>query len=76
MKMSSIFIKNKWGGETMTLDEVKAYYKNCYQFRLETGMSMANFGNWKRRGSIPAKSQIRLQTLTNGKLKVRMRDIR
>ncbi|MBP9829808.1 MAG: hypothetical protein KBD04_07250 [Proteobacteria bacterium] len=54
----------------MTLDEIKKFYKNSYNFEKTTGMSHTNWVNWHAKGYVPIQSQIRLFRASNGKLKV------
>ncbi len=58
----------------MTLDEVKKMFPTAYRFGKETGMMTATYLNWFRYGYIPLKSQVRLEHITNGKLKARLED--
>jgi hypothetical protein len=58
----------------MTVDEVRKYYGNSYQFKKRTGMSDATFRNWMKRGFIPEESQYKLDRITNGKLKMEEAD--
>lgn len=53
----------------MTPKEVKKHYKTQYNFRTETGMSAASLGNWLKWGYVPLLSQVKLEQLTDGKLK-------
>ena len=53
----------------MTLDEVKEYYGTWINAMDEAGFSDNVWCNWKRRGSIPYHSQLRIEKATNGELK-------
>lgn len=53
----------------MTFEELKAYYITGYKFHKETLMSASSWVNWKRLGFIPIESQIKIQKITNGKLR-------
>ena len=53
----------------MTPKEVKKHYKSLYRFNKETGMSCSTLGNWLKWGFVPLKAQMKLETLTDGKLK-------
>lgn len=52
----------------MTLDDLKKFFINGNRFEIETGISHVNWHNWKARGYIPIKSQMKLQKITQGKL--------
>ena len=53
----------------MNLGEIKDYFENSLNFEKVTGMSSANFVNWRRKGFVPLGSQLFLEDFTNGKLK-------
>lgn len=53
----------------MTFKELEAYYKTGYRFSKETGMSATCYGTWKKKGFVPQLSQLRIERITNGKLK-------
>ncbi len=53
----------------MTVEEVREYFGNSYQFKKRTKMSDASFRNWMRWGFIPEGSQYKLERLTKGELK-------
>lgn len=54
----------------MTPEEVKKYYKTSYMFNKKTGMSHSSLNNWLKWGFVPTDSQIKIQELTGGVLKV------
>lgn len=56
----------------MTIDDVIQYYKSSYQFEKKTGMMHNCFGNWKKKGFIPIKTQMKIQELTNGALRANL----
>ena len=58
----------------MTLEELKNYYKNAYEFERCTGMSHNNWPNWDLKGYIPIISQIRIQKITSGVFKACLSD--
>lgn len=60
----------------MTLEDVKKYYKSGYKFYKQTGMHHSNLCNWREKGFIPIKSQMRLEELTKGKLKASLVDLK
>jgi len=60
----------------MTLEQVKKFYGSSYKFYKITGMPASNFYNWKEKGFIPIKSQMRLEELTKGKLKASLTDLK
>ena len=60
----------------MTLDDVKDYFGNSYQFQKKTGMGHPNYRNWEARGYIPIETQLKLEQLTEGKLKADLNDVR
>lgn len=53
----------------MTIDDVRNYYGNSYQFKKRTKMSDATFRNWMKWGYVPEDSQYKLERLTQGELK-------
>lgn len=53
----------------MTLEDVRNYYVNGYQFNKKTGMSSSTFYNWVSDGYVPFASQCLLEKATGGKLK-------
>ena len=53
----------------MTVDDVIAYFGSLYKVRDKTDFSMRTAYNWRERGFIPIKSQIRLEKITKGALK-------
>ena len=59
----------------MTFQQVKKYFKSGYFLHKHTGMSKVNFINWGRRGYIPIQSQLKLERLTNGKLKANIKHL-
>jgi hypothetical protein len=59
----------------MTLDDIKLYFGNSYQFHKKTGMEHANYLNWYKKGFIPIKTQLKLEKLTAGKLRADLNHI-
>ena len=53
----------------MTFKELQAHYKTGYQFSKDTGMSATCYSMWKKEDCIPGLSQLRIERITNGKLK-------
>lgn len=53
----------------MTIYEFKHYFKNGNRFHLVTGMSHTSFHNWIRLGYVPIKSQMMIESMTQGALK-------
>jgi hypothetical protein len=58
----------------MKIDDVLSYYGSAYQFAKQTGMAINNIRNWRLFGYIPAASQMKLESLTNGALKASFAD--
>jgi len=56
------------GGNLMTFEDLKKHFGNGNRFEIETGLSHVNWFNWKNRGFIPIKSQMKLERITKGKL--------
>lgn len=56
-------------GDKMTLEEVNHFYGTSYQFNKKTGMHHACYGNWRKQGFIPIRTQIFLEQHSQGKLK-------
>lgn len=56
----------------MTIEEVEKYFLSSYQFEKRTGMMHNCFSNWKRKGYVPIKTQIKLQEFTKGELKANL----
>jgi hypothetical protein len=54
----------------MTFEELREHYGTGYKFSKETGMSASSWRNWKKWGYIPIESQLKIQKMTQGKLKV------
>ena len=59
----------------MTIDEVRRYFGNCYQFNKKTKMHHSNYLNWEKQGFIPIKTQIKLERLSQGLLKADLNHI-
>ncbi len=59
----------------MTVKEVLNYYKSAYQFHKKTKMSITNIHNWRKQGFIPMCSQGKLEVITKGELKARVKDL-
>lgn len=53
----------------MTPSEVKHFYGSLYRFNKETKMSCSSLSNWIKWGYVPLLSQLKIETLTQGKLK-------
>ena len=58
----------------MTFKQLEKMFKTSYQFNLETGLPHSSFLYWKKRGSIPIQAQLKIELLTKGALKARLRD--
>ena len=50
----------------MTIDEIKEKYGTLYMFFKKYGLSEGYYGEFKRYGFIPIKTQEKIQRLTNG----------
>lgn len=59
----------------MTVDDVLAYFGSGYEMKKSVGLSPSNIKNWLSYGYVPFRSQIKLQRLTNGALKVNHDDL-
>jgi len=53
----------------MTINDLRAHYKNGYDFERKTGLTHVNWTNWGRKGYIPILSQMRIERITKGLLK-------
>lgn len=53
----------------MTIEEVLEIYKTGYQVCKALEISKQNFTRWQKSGYIPYRQQVKLEQLTNGKLK-------
>lgn len=53
----------------MRLDDLERYFGSSYMFHKKTGMQHTNYINWRRKGFIPIKTQMRIEEITNGVLK-------
>ena len=53
----------------MTIEELKQYFINAYQFGIRTGISGNSFRNWVKWGYIPMDAQCRIERFTSGELK-------
>ena len=58
----------------MTVEEVYKYYGTGYLFQRNTGFSHTNIINWRKSGYIPYCTQVKLERMTQGALKVRAED--
>jgi len=58
----------------MTVTEIVEFYGSKRNFARQTGMSINSLFNWQRWGFIPLPSQAKIEQLTNGKLKLSMKD--
>lgn len=54
----------------MTPEQVKKYFKTCYNFNKITKMSASTLLNWQRLGYVPEYAQLKVQQITNGALKI------
>lgn len=59
----------------MTLNEVENYFGSKANFKKITGMANSCFPTWRKRGYVPLQTQIYLEQVTEGKLKVRADDV-
>ena len=53
----------------MTLEEALEEFRSGRQLCLALDVSVQNFTRWKKQGWIPQTQQLRLEKITNGKLK-------
>lgn len=53
----------------MTPQDLIEYYGNAYRFSKLVPLSAQTFHNWVKKGKIPVRSQLMIETLTKGKLK-------
>ena len=53
----------------MKITDLKREYGSVYRFMKETGLSEGNFAYWRKKGYIPINTQIKIEKLTNGRLK-------
>lgn len=60
----------------MTIDDVLRYFGTNYKIAKELKMSPHTPANWSKLGYIPADSQARIETFTNGKLKFSVEDLK
>lgn len=59
----------------MTVEDVLKYYVTSYRLQKQTNFTASAFYNWKKKGRIPLISQLKLEKLTEGKLKANMADL-
>jgi hypothetical protein len=59
----------------MTIDEALKIYKRPIELARALGIHRQSITRWKKRGYIPAKHQLKIQELTNEKLKACSVDI-
>lgn len=57
------------GGNKMTIEEVLNIYKTGYRICQVLEISRQNFSVWMKKGYIPYRQQLKLEALTEGKLK-------
>lgn len=62
-------------GKNMTLQEVFDYFKTPTFFTMKTGIHPNTWFDWKKKGYVPYRSQIKIEKATNGKLRARDLDI-
>lgn len=60
----------------MTIDEVMAYYGTAYYLEKKTGISHNTVTNWKRIGYIPIITQMKIESLTLGKLEASLSHVK
>lgn len=53
----------------MTVQDVLEYFKSANKFGKITGFSRTSVSRWKNRESIPYLSQVKIEHITQGKLK-------
>ncbi len=53
----------------MTIEDVFMYFGSGYRMRKSIGIHHTTMTNWRERGYIPIETQIRIERLTEGKLK-------
>jgi len=53
----------------MQLSDLIEHYGTCYKFSKATGMSIASYYNWEKKGYIPVASQARIQIYSDNALK-------
>lgn len=53
----------------MSLEEALGYFGSGRQLCLALGVSVQNYTRWKKQGWIPQSQQLRLEKITDGKLK-------
>jgi hypothetical protein len=58
----------------MTIEEVLDIYKTGYQVCKALGVSKQNFTRWAKTGFIPYRQQVKLELLTEGKLKANLNE--
>lgn len=58
----------------MTIEELRAYYRNGYIFNKVTGMSGNSYLSWVRQGYVPIVSQLKIEQMTSGELVARLED--
>lgn len=58
----------------MTIEEVLDIYQTGYQVCKALNISKQNFTRWAKTGFIPYRQQIKLEQLTDGKLKANLNE--
>ena len=59
----------------MLIEEVKDYFAhNASKMQRITGVNRNSMRNWEKKGYIPIQTQVKLERLTEGKLKARLED--
>jgi DNA-binding transcriptional regulator Cro len=58
----------------MKLDEVRKYFRTITCLTTILGISRQAWYVWKKQGHVPIAQQIRIEKLTDGKLKVNIND--
>lgn len=53
----------------MTIEDVLEYYGTAHKMQKTHGLSHNNINNWRSYGYIPIATQLKIERLTEGKLK-------
>lgn len=68
MFFNKIYIFNL-KGKYMTIEDVLRHYGTGYNMNKVIGLAASNVVRWKKFGYVPILTQIRIEQLSNGKLK-------
>lgn len=58
----------------MKIEDVLRFFGSGWKMTQKIGMATQNIKNWKKRGFIPISTQVKIEKLTQGKLRASLDD--